>query len=65
MNDTFKTHVWVTDNEGRGYVCTVTEDMNDNGSIDTLSREEQTTCKTLYDCNSRYSLENLNHLRFT
>lgn len=65
MYDSFKTHVWVTDNEGRGYVCTVTEEMNDRGSLDSLSKEEQTTCKTFHDCNSRYSLENLNHLRIS
>jgi len=64
MNDSFKTHVWVTDNEGRGYVCSVTEDVNDKKNIDSLTTDEQTTCKAFNDCVSRYSLENLNHLRF-
>jgi hypothetical protein len=65
MNNSFKTHIWVTDNEGRGYVCTVTEDINDGGSLQSLSKDEQETCKAFNDCASRYSLENLNHLRFS
>ena len=65
MNDSFMTHVWVTDNEGRGYVCTVTEEMHGSGSLDSLSKDEQTTCKAFHDCNSRFSLENLNHLRLS
>lgn len=65
MNDSFKTHIWVTDIEGRGYVCTVAEDINDRESIQSLSKDEQATCRTFSDCNSRYSLENLNHLRFS
>lgn len=64
MNNSFSAHVWITDNEGRGYVCKVHEDLEEKTNMASLSEEEKLTCEDFNNCSSRYSLENLNALKF-
>jgi len=64
MKENFASHIWITDNEGRGYVCKVSEDLEERTNMASLSEEEKVTCEDFNSCSSRYSLENLNNLKF-
>lgn len=64
MKETFSSQVWVTDNEGRGYVCKVIGDFEKKKSLEALSEVEKATCRDVNNCSSRYSLENLHYLKF-
>lgn len=64
MKKNFKSHVWVTDDEGNGYVCKEKDISEDKINLDSLSEEEKTTCKEVSKSSGRHSLENLNNLKF-
>ena len=64
MKEKFESHVWVTDDEGNGYVCKEKDISEEKINLGSLSEEEKATCKEVSKSSGRHSLEHLNNLKF-
>jgi len=63
MKKKWATYIWVTDDDGKRYICNAQDVYKDTQSLESLSEEDQSTCKNVNGGFDRHSLENLNYLK--